>query len=105
MKTNNSTKMILTRMTKSFIMCLMMLIGSQMPAMAAAKPHAHCPKSYMQRSHAHVRPSRSAVFLARHKKCRHHYVAKHRCWLANNAVCNIVAMGKNGTKCLVVKVK
>ena len=93
MKTKNITRLIGTGLLKSITVCMMLLIGSR-------RPH------YTHRNHVYrtFRPTRGTVFLTRPRGGRYHYIGKHRYWLADNVLYDIVPMGKKGIQYIVIKV-
>ena len=44
------------------------------------------------------------VFLTRPRGGRYHYIGKHRYWMADNVLYDIVPMGKKGIQYIVIKV-
>lgn len=104
MKTKNITRLIGTGLLKSIIVCIMLLIGSFTPSMARGR-HSVSPH-YTHRNHVYrtFRPTRGTVFLTRPRGGRYHYIGKHRYWMADNVLYDIVTMGKKGIQYIVIKV-
>ena len=106
MKTKNITRLIGTGLLKRIIVCIILLIGSFTSSMARGRHSVSRRPHYTHRNHVYrtFRPTRGTVFLTRPRGGRYHYIGKHRYWMADNVLYDIVPMGKKGIQYVVIKV-